>query len=131
VRRYLDASVIVRHLLGIPLGQAERATALIRSGTPLWVIETALLESAFVLEKLHAKPREEVVDALVTLLREPSLQFHGAAKATVVQGLLLCRPSRHVSFGDALGWAAASEDSGTVYTFDRRFPSSGITVLEP
>jgi predicted nucleic acid-binding protein len=131
VKQYLDASVVVRHLTGSPPDQFARARALITSGAPLWVTETALLETAYVLERLLGKPREEVVDALVAFLREPNIHLQGLATATVLQALLYCRPSRRVSFGDALMGAMAHDNGGEIYTFDARFPPTGVTQREP
>ena len=90
-----------------------------------------LLESAYALERLLKKPREEVVDALVALLREPNIQVQGIDKGTVIQAFRYCRPSRRISFGDALLWAVAHQDSGEIYTFDARFLSAGVTLREP
>jgi predicted nucleic acid-binding protein len=131
MRQYLDASVIVRHLTGSPADQFARARSLITSGDPLWVTETGLLETAYVLERLLGKPRHEVVDALVAFLREPNIHVQGLATATALQALLYCRPSRRVSFGDALMWAMTSENSGEIYTFDARFPAAGVTLRVP
>src|SRR2546422_457984 len=111
MRRYLDASVTLRHLTGSPPDQAARAQALVASGDSLWVTEMCLLESAYALERLLKKPREEVVDALVALLREPNIQVQGIDKGTVIQAFRYCRPSRRTSFGDALLWAVAHQDS--------------------
>jgi len=49
-----------------------------------------------------------------------------------MRALLLCRPSRRVSFGDASIWAAALA-SGVrwVYTLDARFPEEEIAVGPP
>lgn len=44
-----------------------------------------------------------------------------------VLGLLMCKASGRVSFGDAMIWAAArSHRVPVVYTVDERFPSEGI-----
>jgi predicted nucleic acid-binding protein len=131
MKRFLDASVIVRHLTGSPPDLAARAQALVASGDPLWVTETALLETAYVLERLLGRPREAVVDGLIAFLREPNLHVQGLDRSTLLQALLLCRPSRRVSFGDALLWAVAAAEGGEVYTFDARFPQAGITCRAP
>lgn len=128
---FLDASILVRHLCGEPPEQAARAHALIASGIPLWISEPALLETAYVLESTLGKTRQEVVDALIALVREPNIRVRGIQTATVLRALLYSRPSRRVSYGDALIWAVAHEDGGEVYTFDRRFPGEGVTVREP
>ena len=40
----------------------------------------------------------------------------------------LCRPSGRVLFADALIWAEAVTNGLNVYTFDRRFPNSGVAL---
>jgi predicted nucleic acid-binding protein len=131
VKRYLDASVLVRHLTGSPPDQAVRARALLASSDTFWVTETCLLETAYVLERLLGKPREAVVDALVAFLREPNVAMQGLEAEIVLRALLYCRPSRRVSFGDALMWAAAYQDAAEIVTFDARFPGEGITISAP
>jgi hypothetical protein len=57
------------------------------------------------------------------------VQLIGIDRATAVEALLLCRPSGRVSVPDALTWAEArTSGAGAVYSFDRTFPSDGITV---
>lgn len=131
MRRYLDTSILVRQLTGDPPEAAARVTALIRSGETLWVTEAALLDTAYVLEKLYAYTRDEVVGALITLIREPYIRLQGVEFHALLRALLFCRGSHRVSFGDALIWAAAYADQGEVYSFDQRFPRDLIRVLEP
>jgi hypothetical protein len=77
-------------------------------------------------------PRDVVVDTLIALLRRTNIDVYQLDEATVVQALLLCRPSGWVSFVDAMLWATARSASAnaTIYTFDRRFPSIGVTVRD-
>jgi predicted nucleic acid-binding protein len=131
MRRYLDTSILVRLLTGEPEDLAQRASALLRSGEMLWLTESALLETAHVLEKEYGNPRDAVVGALIALIREPYVQLHGLEYHALLQALLFCRGSRRVSFGDAFLWAAAFADRGEVYSFDRRFPRDQVPVLEP
>jgi predicted nucleic acid-binding protein len=49
-----------------------------------------------------------------------------------MRALLLCRPSRRVSFGDALIWAAAlASGVKRVYALDARFPEEELAVGPP
>ena len=51
------------------------------------------------------------------------------SKETLLQALLLCRPSGRISFADALVWAAAIEtEDKIVYSLDARFPHDGIEI---
>jgi predicted nucleic acid-binding protein len=126
----LDASFIVRYLIGQPAEQAGRARDLIESNLTLGVTDLGIVESAYVLTTVYGVPREAVVDALVALLRRRNIRVLDAGQEYVLLGLLMCRASGRVSFGDAMVWAAArSRGVPVVYTFDERFPSEGIALL--
>lgn len=131
MRRFLDTSVLVRYLTGEPDDMSRRATALIRSGETLWITESALLETAYILEKQYVRPRDAVVGALISLIREPYVQLLGLEYHALLQALLFCRGSHRISFGDAFIWAAAYADRGEVYSFDQRFPKDRVAVREP
>src|SRR5713226_9097788 len=129
---FLDTSVLVRYLTADPLDMARRAAQVIETGTELRVTETALNETAHALRHFYGLTREEAVDLLVALLQRSNIAFHSLDKTIVIGALLLCRPFGRVSFGDALIWAAArSLTPSSVYSFDQRFPTDGITVLLP
>ena len=49
----------------------------------------------------------------------------------VVRALQLAGKSGRVSFADALIWAQARQAEAPVTTFDRRFPTEGLELLEP
>lgn len=131
MKRFLDASVVVRHLTSAPPEQAERVRLLLHGGDDFWLTETTLLETAYVLERSLQQPREAVVDALLALIREPNIRLHGLQYEKALQAMLYCRPSGRVSFGDALLWAVARQEAGEVYTFDARFPSEGVPLRTP
>ncbi len=120
---------MVRYIAGIPEDQADVAAYLIEHSDSLIVSGVALAETAFVLGSVYSVPREEIVDGLVSFVRKDNIETYGMDKVFVLQGLLMCRPSGRVSFGDALIWAEARSAGGdTVYSFDQRFPSDGIEV---
>jgi predicted nucleic acid-binding protein len=131
VKQFLDASVLVRYVTGEPAEQAVRAATLLRCGQPLWIDSVALLETAYVLEKVLNTPRADVVDALLDVVREPNIRLQGLDYNLVLQALMHCRPSGRVGFGDALLWAVVRYDSGEIFTFDQRFPREGLTAREP
>ena len=127
--KFLDTSVVVRYIAGIPEDQADIAAYLIDHSDSLIVSGVVLVETAFVLRSVYSVPREEIVDGLVSFVRKDNIETYGMDKGLVLQGLLMCRPSGRVSFGDALIWAEARSGGGdTVYAFDQRFPSDGIEV---
>ena len=126
---FLDTSVLVRYLSGVPPEQAAEATRIIDRPDRLIISAVALAETAFVLTSVYGAAREEVVDRLMEFLRKRNIDTYGLDKAYVLQGLMLCRPSGRVSFADSMIWAEArSSGQNVVYSFDQRFPSDGIEV---
>lgn len=123
---FLDTSVLVRYLTGDPVDQAERATELIESDQEWAIPVIALVETAFVLTSLYGVERSHVVDVLIDLLGRANINTHELASERAREALGLCRGSGRVSFADALIWAAAVDAEASVFTFDRRFPSSVI-----
>ena len=129
---FLDASVLVRYFVNTPPEMAERAQALIDNAEELVLTETTLLETTYVLESIYGQPRDHIVDTLVDFLQRRNISVRGLDSHYIVAGLMRCRSSRRVSFGDALLWAAARQDSpAVVYSFNRRFPSQHIDLREP
>lgn len=128
----LDTSVLVRYFIGMPPDVAASAARLIEGDEPLLVTEVVLAETGYVLGSFYSLARDEIVDALVGLLGRPNIDTHVLDKTLAIEALLLCRPSRRVSFADALTWAVArSVDQGTIATPDARFPSEGIELRIP
>ena len=127
----LDTSFIVRYLTNDPPAMARRAAAVIESDTALAISAVIVAEVAHVLRRVYGRPREQIVDTLVDLVQRENLQPRRIDRTTLVQALLLCRPSGRVSFPDALLWAEArSTGAGVVYSFDRQFPRAGIDVRD-
>lgn len=127
---FIDTSVIVRYLSNDPPDAAERAQRIIGSHARLLITPGTLAETAYVLTKVYGVPRAPVVDAFIALLRRFNIHVHGLDKTIAIQALLLCRSSNRVSFADAMLWAEvqATGADTTLYTFDRRFPTTGIRV---
>ncbi|HUG16937.1 MAG TPA: PIN domain-containing protein [Thermomicrobiales bacterium] len=125
---FLDSSMIVRYLVGDNPVQSARARSIVETGDRLAITPGTVTEVGYVLSRIYEIVRDEIVDQLVALLQRENIIVHELDTGLVVSALLLCRPSGRVSFADAMLWAAArSAGSGSVvYTFDRRFPSTGI-----
>lgn len=123
----LDTSVIVRYLTHHPPDQALRAYDLIDRAESLTIPSVVIAEANYILTKNYGVARELVIDALIGLIGRESIGVLDLPKHVVIEALELCRPSGRVSVADALIWAAtrAASDSA-LYTFDRRFPDSGI-----
>lgn len=127
---FLDTSYVVRYLTNDPPAMAEQAALIIDGEEPLVLSEMVLLETAYVLASVYEVPRAELVDALADLVQRSNLRLPLLPKASVLEALELCRSSKRVSFTDALLWAQAREaGAARLYSFDRRFPSSGLTVV--
>ncbi len=130
VTAYLDSSFIVHYLTNDPPAMAKQAAAIIDSDQWLIVSELILAESAYVLTSVYQVGRADVVDALMAFLQRANIQLAHLAKPVALDALRLCRNSKRVSFADALLWAEIfSSRSQQVYTFDQRFPASGIKTL--
>lgn len=128
----IDASVLVRYLTGDPPRMAESAARLIDSDTELLLTDVTIVETCYVLESVYRVARDEIVDHMMTLIAKENINTPAHGRATLLTALLLCKGSRRVSFADSLVWATARESAGsTVYTFDERFPRSGIEVRRP
>lgn len=126
---FVDTSVLVRYLTGDPPDMAGQAAQILDGNIVLHLTDVAVIETAYVLTSVYKHPRQAIVDALIDLIQKQNIALFGLEKATVIDALLLCRPSGRVSFGDAMIWAAArSTGAPVVYSFDARFPSDAIEV---
>jgi predicted nucleic acid-binding protein len=128
---FLDTSYIVRYLTGSPPEMAAEAARVIDSEELVILSEYAVLESAYVLGSVYKIPREDIVEALSSLVQKRNLLLPVLPKPRVLAALELCRHSKRYSFTDAFLWAQVLEAGAgrRIYTFDRRFPSQGIAVV--
>jgi predicted nucleic acid-binding protein len=126
---FLDTSYIIRYLTEDPPEMAAQAIRVIDSDEPLILSEWVILEAAYVLASLYKASREDIVDSLTGLVQRQNLFLPVLPKPRVLTALEMCRSSKRYSFADAFLWAQAFESGvGTrIYTFDRRFPATGIT----
>ena len=127
----LDTSVVVRYFMQDQPYHALASTRVVESEDRLLVSDVAIAEVAHVLMSTYRLPRGLVVDQLVAFLRRDNVDTLNIPKTLTLAALAKCRPSGRVSIPDALIWAAARAEDEPVYTFDRRFPSEGVTVLSP
>jgi predicted nucleic-acid-binding protein len=119
--------MIVRYLTNDTPELAARAASIMDGNETLYVTDVVIIETAYVLTSVYHIRREIVVDSLISLLQKINIAVFAIDKGKVLQALLLCRPSKKVSFGDAMIWAAANSVEGSVvYTLDERFPDEGL-----
>jgi predicted nucleic-acid-binding protein len=114
---------------------AERARKLLDSDEQLSLTSVTFLETYFVLRTQYSLPRKPILDGIIRLIQKDNIVTVDSDKDYLIQGLGFCYASGRVSFGDALIWAAAcsrsSHDSkASVYTFDQRFPSLDISLIQ-
>jgi predicted nucleic-acid-binding protein len=129
---FIDTNLVLRYLTGVPEDQHRLAQALIDGDTTLFITDVVLLETAHALRTQYGASREEIVDALVGFVRKENIHVHTLDRDTVIEALLLCRPSNRVSFGDAMIWTAVRcAQPARLYSFDERFPSDRIEGRRP
>lgn len=127
----LDTSVVVRYFMQDQPHLALASTRVVEGEDRLFVSDVAIAEVAHVPMSTYRIPRERVIDQLVAFLLRDNVGTLSIPKELVLGALAKCRPSGRVSIPDALIWASARVEGTPVYTFDRRFPAEGITVLSP
>ncbi len=126
---FLDTSILVRYLTGDPYDLAERAAQIIDTEDNLQLTDVVLAETAYVLTSVYQVRRGVVLDHLITFLQKQNISPYSLDKDLVLQALLMCRPSRRISFADSMIWAAArAAGNPVVYSLDQRFPGDGLEV---
>ena len=70
---FVDTNVLVRHLTGDPPAMAERATAFLAAESELYVADLIVAETIYVLESFYKAPREQIADAMRSLVAMRSM----------------------------------------------------------
>ncbi|MCA1704653.1 MAG: PIN domain-containing protein, partial [Actinobacteria bacterium] len=70
---FVDTNVLVRHLTGDPAELAARATAYLGSERELFLADLIAAETVYVLESFYEAPRDEVAEALRSLVAFDSI----------------------------------------------------------
>ena len=65
---FIDINVLVRHLTGDPPAMAARATAFLSTAPELLLADLIVAETVYVLESFYEAPREQVADAMRSLI---------------------------------------------------------------
>ena len=121
--------MVVWYLVRDVPDMADRAATIIDSDEDHLISGVALAEIDHVLRSVYNLPREAVIEHLMAFVGKRNMHCHRLDKGTVLEALLMCRPSGRVSISDALIWAAArTSGQNLVYSFDARFPTDGIEV---
>jgi predicted nucleic acid-binding protein len=130
VTAFVDTNILVRHLTGDPPEMAARATAYLRSETGLLLTDLVAAETVYVLESFYEAPRDQVAQAMRSLL--------GLDTVICVDSALLRRAievyeTDRVDFAEAyLVACAESTGVGRVTSFDRSLDRvSTVERIEP
>lgn len=70
---FVDTNVLVRHLTGDPPPMATQATAYLRRERELFLADLVVAETVYVLESFYEAPREQVAQAVRSLLALDSI----------------------------------------------------------
>jgi predicted nucleic acid-binding protein len=65
---FVDTNILVRHLTGEPPEMAARATAYLERDTGLLLTDLVVAETVYVLESFYEAPREQVAEAVRSLI---------------------------------------------------------------
>jgi predicted nucleic acid-binding protein len=130
LRAFVDSNILVRHLTGDPPDQARRATAFLRSGQELVLVDLAVAEVVYVLESVYEVECERVAELLRAVIGFPSILV---ADETLLLRTLELYEQYRIHFAESyLAACAELSGVGTVASFDRaidRVPT--VQRLEP
>ena len=65
---FVDTNILVRHLTGDPPETAAQATAYLGSASELLLTDLVVAETIYVLESLYKTPREQIAEAMRSLI---------------------------------------------------------------
>jgi predicted nucleic-acid-binding protein len=98
--RAVDTNVLVRLLVCDDSGQLAAAEALMRAAGHLWISHVVLCETVWVLESVYARRRDQIGNAVRTLLDHSAIVLEDTA---VVQAALATFDERRpLQFSDCL-----------------------------
>lgn len=127
---FVDTNVLVRHLTGDAADAAARASAFLRAERGLLLTDLVVAETVYVLESFYEAPREEIAQAVRSLV--------GFDSIVCVDPALLLRAievyeTERIDFAEAyLVACAESTGVGKVASFDRSIDRVGtIERIEP
>lgn len=128
----VDTSVVVRYLVGTPVAQARRATAIIDEADDLGIPLVVLLETAHVLRTQYGVARSDVVSALIDLVTRQNVAVLGLPTADTIEALVRARALPGSPIADAFV-AATARWAGALplYTFDTDLHRHGTPVATP
>jgi len=130
VSAFVDTNVLVRHLTGDPPSLAERATAFLASEVELYLTDLVVAETVYVLESFYKAPREQVAEAMRSLVGMRSMIMIDSA--ILLRAIEIYEVDR-LDFAEAY-LVACAESTGIarVASFDRAIDRlSTVERVEP
>ena len=127
---FVDTNVLVRHLTGDPSDLAERATAYLGSEPELLLTDLVVAETVYVLESFYAAPRDQVGEAVRSLVAFDSIVC--VDPALLLRAVEVYETDR-IDFAEAYLLACAETTGvGQVASFDRSIDRvNTIERIEP
>jgi predicted nucleic acid-binding protein len=114
---FVDTNILVRHLTGDPADLAARATSFLGSERELLLTDLVAAETVYVLESFYEAPRDEVADAVRSLVAFGSIVC--VDPALLLRAIEVYETDR-IDFAEAyLVACAESTGVGKVASFDR------------
>lgn len=127
---FLDTNIIVRHLTGDPPAMAERATRYLGTAEAKLLTDLIAAETVYVLESFYEAPRQQVADAVRSLIALRSVVC--VDPALLLRALEVYEVDR-LDFAEAY-LVACAETTGVarVVSFDRAIDRvDSVTRVEP
>jgi len=117
VSAFIDTNILVRHLTGDPPDMARRATQYLASEHDLLLVDLVVAEMVYVLESFYETPRNQVAEAIRSLIAFDSIVC--VDRALLLRAVEVYETER-LDFAEAyLVACAETTDVGRVATFDR------------
>lgn len=127
---FVDTNILVRHLTGDPPDMAARATAYLGSGEELLLTDLVAAETVYVLESFYEAPRDQVAEAMRSLVAFGSIVCVDAA---LLRRTIEVYETDRIDFAEAY-LVACAETTGIarVASFDRSIDRVGtVERVEP
>ena len=114
---FVDTNVLIRHLTGDPRDLAAHATAYLSAERELFLADLVAAEAVYVLESFYGVPRDQVAEALRSLVAFDSIIC--VDPALLLRAIEVYETDR-IDFAEAyLVACAESTGVGQVASFDR------------
>jgi predicted nucleic acid-binding protein len=125
----IDTNVIIRYLTGDDPEKAKKFRSYLRKNSGLFVSDTVVAETYFVLTSFYKFSRDKVLSWLSDLICHPNIQCDEGLLKEVIE----IAASHDVSFVDAYCAALArKQTNGKLLSYDKSIGKiAGVTRIEP